>query len=335
MARFDLDRLERLAGGFAVLFYVLLFLAFITAIMGSGGGGLLLLMLGAAAHVGRVGLEDFVERRREIGDVAAPVEGAAGERATGLRLKWLPGELRLPRNLRLRGELRLPRNLRLRGLRPRGAGGVAASSGETAGAALGQVGEILGTARAAVRASLSALVAEIKERPEGEAQRSFDLPHQDVEDASDPIAREGEELDFGGFVDHFREGGDFERAADDSGEPVGNFAGEANFAVTDDLEDRVDDLAADDAFGDVAPEPEPEPEFVPERPRRKRAPAPDAPTAQERYEARQRARRERGEIEPVVAAVEAAETQKPQRVRRRNPGGRPDPLQTRRPTRSF
>jgi hypothetical protein len=313
---FDLDRLERLAGGLAILFYVLLFLAFITAIMGSGGGGLLLLVLGGAAHVGRVGLEDFVERRREIGELAAPVDGDAGERATGLRLKWLPRELRLPRNLRVGG------------LRPRGSGGVVASSGEAAGAALGRVGEMLSAARVDIRASFAALFAEIKARPEGKARRSFDLPHDGVEDASDLDAGddEGSDLDETG-ADSEGVVGDFGDAFEPAlaPEPVFDFAPapapESDFAFEPELARE--------------PAPAPEPAFVAERPRRKRPPAPDAPTAQERYEARQRARRERGETEPVVAAVEEAETQKPQRVRRRNPGGRPDPLQTRRPTRTF
>jgi hypothetical protein len=262
----DLDRLERLAGGLAVLFYVLLFLAFITAIMGSGGGGLLLLLLGAVAHVGRVGLEDFVERRREFGDAVTPEDDDAGERAIGLRLRWLPA-------------IRLPRRIDLGAIRSRGAGL----------GGLGRVGAMLGAARSDVRASFAALVAEIKERPAG-ARRSFDLPHQGVEDVPE--------------------------VADDEYD---------NFAVTD---GRYEDFeAVDGEYEEIA---EPELGIDSDPP-----PAPAAPTAQERYEARQRARAERGEAEPIVAAVEAAETQRPQRVQRRQPGGRPDPLRTRRPTRTV
>jgi hypothetical protein len=315
---FDLDRLERLAGGLAVIFYVLLFLAFITAVMGSGGGGLLLLVLGAVAHVGRVGLEDFVERRRELGDAAVPAEGDAGERATGLRLKWLPSELRLPSRIRLPGRIRVPSQIQM----PRRLelGGVRSGAG-------------LAAARADVRSSFAALVAEIKERPAGSMRRSIDSPHQGVEDAS---GTDGYDLYDGGFD------------ADD------DFAADAeNFAVTD---SRYEDFEVSDEYEDAggvegdyeeSAEPGPgfEPELVPDldfepepgarRARRTSTPRSDAPTAQERYEARQRARGERGEAEPIAVAVEAAETHRPQRVQRRQPGGRPDPLRTRRPTRSL
>jgi hypothetical protein len=64
MYGFDLDRLEKLTEALEKAFYVLMLLAFVTAVTGSPGAGLLLLILGAAAQVGRAGLEDFVVHRR-------------------------------------------------------------------------------------------------------------------------------------------------------------------------------------------------------------------------------------------------------------------------------
>jgi hypothetical protein len=66
--RIDLSDLERLDGfAFALgrLFWCLIVVAFLAAILGSAGTGLLVLILGAAAFVGRVGLEDFVRSPRE------------------------------------------------------------------------------------------------------------------------------------------------------------------------------------------------------------------------------------------------------------------------------
>jgi hypothetical protein len=329
---FDLDRLERLAGGLAVLFYVLLFLAFITAIMGSGGGGLLLLVLGAVAHVGRVGLEDFVERRRRLGSAAAP-EDDAGERATGLRLRWLPRELHFPR------QLRLPRRIELGGERSRTSGPSAgrgegtagptvsrgesaaaavARSGEAVGVTLARAGAVLGSARADARASFAALLVEVREGPLDAAEDSFDLPRGGVENASSAERYDDDYAFVEGRHDRFED-------ADDTND----------FEGADDAYEDFED--ADDAYEDfeLIAEPEPVPQPVIAAAPRGRAPSADAPTAQERYEARQRARAQRGEAEPIVAAVEAAETREPQRVQRRSPGGRPDPLRTRRPTRSF
>jgi hypothetical protein len=61
----DLERLEGFADALARLFWCLMVVAFFAAILGSAGTGLLVLILGAAAFVGRVGLEDFVRSRRE------------------------------------------------------------------------------------------------------------------------------------------------------------------------------------------------------------------------------------------------------------------------------
>jgi hypothetical protein len=59
MKGLDLHRLGRLAESLAALFYVLMGLAFLTAVLGSPGTGLLLLILGSCAHVARVWFEDF------------------------------------------------------------------------------------------------------------------------------------------------------------------------------------------------------------------------------------------------------------------------------------
>jgi hypothetical protein len=63
MQSLDPDRLSRLAESLAIAFYVLMFLAFVTAVFGSPGTGLLLLILGACAHVARVWLEDLSDQR--------------------------------------------------------------------------------------------------------------------------------------------------------------------------------------------------------------------------------------------------------------------------------
>lgn len=55
--------MAKLAESLAIAFYVLMFLAFLTAVFGSPGTGLLLLVLGACAHVARVWLEDLSHQR--------------------------------------------------------------------------------------------------------------------------------------------------------------------------------------------------------------------------------------------------------------------------------
>jgi hypothetical protein len=65
----DLDRLTTFAGALERLFWCLIAVGFLTAILGSAGTGLFVLILGAAAFVVRAGLEDFVASRREL---AAP-----------------------------------------------------------------------------------------------------------------------------------------------------------------------------------------------------------------------------------------------------------------------
>jgi hypothetical protein len=67
MARFDQERLPKLAEALAVLFYVLMLLALVCAFAGSAGSGFLLLLLGACAHVARVGIEGAVHEQASKG----------------------------------------------------------------------------------------------------------------------------------------------------------------------------------------------------------------------------------------------------------------------------
>lgn len=71
MARFDQERLPKLAEALAVLFYALMFLALVCAFAGSAGSGFLLLLLGACAHVARVGIEGAVNGQLIKGDAGA------------------------------------------------------------------------------------------------------------------------------------------------------------------------------------------------------------------------------------------------------------------------
>ena len=52
-----LDKLEEIAEGLALAFYLLMFIAVVTLLAGSADQGFLLLLAGAVAHVGRAGLE--------------------------------------------------------------------------------------------------------------------------------------------------------------------------------------------------------------------------------------------------------------------------------------
>ena len=56
----DLDRLDGIAEALGRLFWALIAVAFLAAILGSAGTGLLVLILAAASFCARVGLEDFV-----------------------------------------------------------------------------------------------------------------------------------------------------------------------------------------------------------------------------------------------------------------------------------
>jgi hypothetical protein len=61
----DLDRLESFAEALERLFWCLVAVAFLAAILGSPGTGLLVLILAAASFVARAGLEDFVRAHRD------------------------------------------------------------------------------------------------------------------------------------------------------------------------------------------------------------------------------------------------------------------------------
>jgi hypothetical protein len=77
----DLDRLTSFAGALERLFWCLMALGFLTAVLGSAGTGLFVLILGAAAFVVRAGLEDFVRSRGEE-EPAAPAVAAGRKPAT-------------------------------------------------------------------------------------------------------------------------------------------------------------------------------------------------------------------------------------------------------------
>jgi hypothetical protein len=59
-----LDKLEEIAEGLALGFYMLMFMALVTLLFGSAGQGFLLLLAGSVAHVGRAGIEEYVAQVR-------------------------------------------------------------------------------------------------------------------------------------------------------------------------------------------------------------------------------------------------------------------------------
>jgi hypothetical protein len=61
----DLERLDGFTEALGRLFWCLMVVAFLAAVLGSAGTGLLVLILGATAFVVRAGLEDFLRSRRE------------------------------------------------------------------------------------------------------------------------------------------------------------------------------------------------------------------------------------------------------------------------------
>ncbi len=83
----DLNKLEEIAEGLALAFYLLMFMALVTLLAGSVGSGFLLLIVGAIAHVGRAGIEEFVARVRTTdlslcsGDVERLKKGSRGRSA--------------------------------------------------------------------------------------------------------------------------------------------------------------------------------------------------------------------------------------------------------------
>jgi hypothetical protein len=63
----DLERLEKVAEGLALLFYVLMFVGLVMALAGSAGSGFLLLVVGSCAHIGQAGIREFADRERVRG----------------------------------------------------------------------------------------------------------------------------------------------------------------------------------------------------------------------------------------------------------------------------
>lgn len=59
---FDRERVARLGEALPLLFYGLIFIAFLCALTGSPGSGLLILILAGCAHVARVGIEGRLEQ---------------------------------------------------------------------------------------------------------------------------------------------------------------------------------------------------------------------------------------------------------------------------------
>jgi hypothetical protein len=59
-----LDKLEEIAEGLALAFYLLMFTALVTLLAGSAGSGFLLLLVGSCAHVSRAGIEEFIAQER-------------------------------------------------------------------------------------------------------------------------------------------------------------------------------------------------------------------------------------------------------------------------------
>ena len=77
MRRFDLNKLEEIAEGLALGFYMLMFMAVVTLLAGAAGSGFVLLIAGALAQVGRAGIEEFIGAER-----SSPTRTAAGSRAS-------------------------------------------------------------------------------------------------------------------------------------------------------------------------------------------------------------------------------------------------------------
>jgi hypothetical protein len=64
MKSINLDKLEEIAEGLALGFYMLMFMALVTLLFGSAGQGFLLLLAGSVAHIGRAGIEEYVAQAR-------------------------------------------------------------------------------------------------------------------------------------------------------------------------------------------------------------------------------------------------------------------------------
>lgn len=64
MKSFDLDKLEEIAEGLGLGFYMLMLMAVVTLLAGAAGSGFELLIAGSLAQVGRAGIEEFVSEAR-------------------------------------------------------------------------------------------------------------------------------------------------------------------------------------------------------------------------------------------------------------------------------
>jgi len=64
MKNIDLDKLEEIAEGLALGFYMLMFMALVTLLAGAPGSGFQLLIAGSLAQIGRAGIEEFVADAR-------------------------------------------------------------------------------------------------------------------------------------------------------------------------------------------------------------------------------------------------------------------------------
>jgi hypothetical protein len=73
----DLERLDGIAEALGRLFWFLVVVAFLAAILGSPGTGLLLLILAGASFCARVGFEDFARSHRGGEERAAKRESKA------------------------------------------------------------------------------------------------------------------------------------------------------------------------------------------------------------------------------------------------------------------
>ncbi len=74
----SLNKLEEIAEGLALGFYLLMFMALATLLFGSAGQGFLLLLAGSVAHVGRAGIEEYVAQAGG-GDSRARVRAKLGD----------------------------------------------------------------------------------------------------------------------------------------------------------------------------------------------------------------------------------------------------------------
>jgi len=73
MKNIDLDKLEEIAEGLALGFYMLMFMALVTLLAGAPGSGFQLLIVGSLAQVGRAGIEEFVaDARSSAGRPGSP-----------------------------------------------------------------------------------------------------------------------------------------------------------------------------------------------------------------------------------------------------------------------